>query len=102
MLPGSRWWRRISPLTQTPIHAVWLVYGLSAICGLLAYSPTAFNSLAGYIACSKLTNRDTDEYPEHLLLACMDLTLPQSSCASRWDATDLCRGRFTWANGQHQ
>ncbi|EMD39635.1 hypothetical protein CERSUDRAFT_46371 [Gelatoporia subvermispora B] len=46
-LPGSRWWKRINPYTQTPVNAVWLVIVLAAICGLLGFSATAFNSLAG-------------------------------------------------------
>ncbi|GBE85085.1 Uncharacterized amino-acid permease [Sparassis crispa] len=46
-LPGSRWWKRVSPRTQTPVNAVWLVMVLAALCGLLGFSTTAFNSLAG-------------------------------------------------------
>ncbi|OCH90425.1 amino acid transporter [Obba rivulosa] len=46
-LPGSRWWKRVNRYTQTPVNAVWLVIGLAAICGLLGFSATAFNSLAG-------------------------------------------------------
>ncbi|PCH40437.1 APC amino acid permease [Wolfiporia cocos MD-104 SS10] len=45
-LPGSRWWRKVSRRTQTPVNAVWLVMGLSAICGLLGFSATALTSLA--------------------------------------------------------
>ncbi|EJF60961.1 amino acid transporter [Dichomitus squalens LYAD-421 SS1] len=46
-LPGSRWWKRMNPHTQTPVNAVWLVVVLSAFCGLLGFSATAFSSLAG-------------------------------------------------------
>ncbi|TBU21825.1 amino acid transporter [Dichomitus squalens] len=46
-LPGSRWWKRMNPRTQTPVNAVWLVVVLSAFCGLLGFSATAFSSLAG-------------------------------------------------------
>ena len=46
-LPGSRWWRRMDARTRTPVNAVWLVMGLSALCGLLGFSATAFSSLAG-------------------------------------------------------
>ncbi|CCM05746.1 uncharacterized protein FIBRA_07978 [Fibroporia radiculosa] len=45
-LPGSRWWKRINPRTQTPVNAVWLVMFLAGICGLLGFSSTALNSLA--------------------------------------------------------
>ncbi|KAH7885382.1 amino acid transporter [Phlebopus sp. FC_14] len=45
-LPGSRWWKRINPYTQTPVNAVWFVLLLSAICGTLSFSTAAFNSLA--------------------------------------------------------
>ncbi|KAI0718175.1 amino acid transporter [Cerioporus squamosus] len=46
-LPGSLWWKQINPYTQTPVNAVWLVMILSALCGLLGFSATAFSSLAG-------------------------------------------------------
>ncbi|KAI0351389.1 amino acid transporter [Trametes cingulata] len=46
-LPGSRWWRRVNNYTRTPVNAVWLVIALSALCGLLGFSATAFSSLAG-------------------------------------------------------
>ncbi|KAH9890370.1 amino acid transporter [Cubamyces lactineus] len=46
-LPGSRLWKRVNKYTQTPVNAVWLVIGLSALCGLLGFSATAFSSLAG-------------------------------------------------------
>ncbi|KAI0373776.1 amino acid transporter [Pilatotrama ljubarskyi] len=46
-LPGSRWWKRVNKYTQTPVNAVWLVIALSALCGLLGFSATAFSSLAG-------------------------------------------------------
>ncbi|KAI0629994.1 amino acid transporter [Trametes polyzona] len=46
-LPGSRWWKEINRRTQTPVNAVWLVISLSALCGLLGFSATAFSSLAG-------------------------------------------------------
>ncbi|KAG0703807.1 amino acid transporter [Suillus ampliporus] len=45
-LPGSRWWKRINHTTQTPVNAVWFAVTLSAICGTLVFSTTAFNSLA--------------------------------------------------------
>ncbi len=48
-LPGSRWWKQINQHTQTPVNAVWLVMILSAFCGLLGFSATAFTSLAGYV-----------------------------------------------------
>ena len=50
-LPGSRWWRRMDARTRTPVNAVWLVMGLSALCGLLGFSATAFSSLAGCALC---------------------------------------------------
>jgi len=46
-LPGSRWWKRVNPYTQTPVNAVWFVMFLAAICGLLGFSATALTSLAG-------------------------------------------------------
>ena len=46
-LPGSRWWKRVNPYTQTPVNAVWLVMFCSAICGLLGFSNAALTSLAG-------------------------------------------------------
>ncbi|KAI0330851.1 amino acid transporter [Cubamyces sp. BRFM 1775] len=46
-LPGSHLWKRVNKYTQTPVNAVWLVIGLSALCGLLGFSATAFSSLAG-------------------------------------------------------
>lgn len=46
-LPGSRWWKKVNPHTQTPVNAVWLVMFLAAICGLLGFSSTALTSLAG-------------------------------------------------------
>lgn len=46
-LPGSRWWKQINPRTKAPVNAVWLIMGLSAILGLLAFSNTALSSLAG-------------------------------------------------------
>jgi amino acid transporter len=45
-LPGSRWWKRINRHTQTPVNAVWFVILLSAVCGLLSFSITGFDSLA--------------------------------------------------------
>jgi len=45
-LPGSVWWKKIDKRTQTPVNAVWFVLFLSAICGLLSFSATAFSSLA--------------------------------------------------------
>ncbi|KAE9397933.1 amino acid transporter [Gymnopus androsaceus JB14] len=46
-LPGSHWWKQVNPYTQTPVNAVWLVMLVSAICGVLGFSVTALNSLAG-------------------------------------------------------
>ncbi|KAH7890929.1 amino acid/polyamine transporter I [Phlebopus sp. FC_14] len=46
-LPGSRWWKRINPYTQTPVNAVWFVMVGAAICGLLGFSVAALSSLAG-------------------------------------------------------
>ncbi|KAJ3763513.1 amino acid transporter [Lentinula raphanica] len=46
-LPGSRWWKQINPYTQTPVNAVWLVMLVAGICGVLGFSVTALNSLAG-------------------------------------------------------
>ncbi|CDO72177.1 hypothetical protein BN946_scf184970.g29 [Trametes cinnabarina] len=46
-LPWSTWWERLDARTQTPVNAVWLVVALSALCGLLGFSATAFSSLAG-------------------------------------------------------
>ncbi|KAI6112902.1 amino acid/polyamine transporter I [Pisolithus sp. B1] len=46
-LPGSRWWKRINPRTQTPVNAVWLVIMSAALCGLLGFSTAALTSLAG-------------------------------------------------------
>ncbi|KIJ21037.1 amino acid-polyamine-Organocation superfamily protein [Paxillus involutus ATCC 200175] len=46
-LPGSRWWKRINPRTQTPVNAVWFVMFGSALCGLLGFSTAALSSLAG-------------------------------------------------------
>lgn len=46
-LPGSRWWKRMNPYTQTPVNAVWIVIVGAAICGLLGFSSAALSSLAG-------------------------------------------------------
>ncbi|KAF9233865.1 amino acid/polyamine transporter I [Melanogaster broomeanus] len=46
-LPGSRWWKRINPRTQTPVNAVWFVMVGAALCGLLGFSVAALSSLAG-------------------------------------------------------
>ncbi|GJE88068.1 amino acid transporter [Phanerochaete sordida] len=46
-LPGSRWWKQMNRYTQTPVNAVWLVVVMAGICGLLGFSATALNSLAG-------------------------------------------------------
>ena len=64
-LPGSRWWKRINPYTQTPVNAVWLVIALSALCGLLGFSATAFSSLAGYVGlvCCKSYERPSSSEP---------------------------------------
>lgn len=48
-LPGSRWWKRINPRTQTPVNAIWFAMLLSAICGTLVFSTAAFNSLASCV-----------------------------------------------------
>jgi hypothetical protein len=48
-LPGSRWWKRINPRTQTPVNAVWFVMFGSALCGLLGFSTAALSSLAGSV-----------------------------------------------------
>jgi len=45
-LPGSRYWKRMNRYTQTPVNAVWFVIGVSSICGVLGFSPTALTSLA--------------------------------------------------------
>lgn len=45
-LPGSRYLKRVNHSTQTPVNAVWFVAVISAICGVLGFSATAFNSLA--------------------------------------------------------
>lgn len=50
-LPGSRWWKKMNPYTQTPVNAAWLVMVLSGICGVLGFSETALTSLAGYVLC---------------------------------------------------
>jgi len=46
-LPGSRWWKKMNPHTQTPVNAVWFVMFFAAICGLLGFSAAALSSLAG-------------------------------------------------------
>ncbi|THV08672.1 amino acid transporter [Dendrothele bispora CBS 962.96] len=46
-LPGSRWWKKINPYTQTPVNAVWLVMVLAGISGVLGFSEAALTSLAG-------------------------------------------------------
>ncbi|KAL0954076.1 hypothetical protein HGRIS_005225 [Hohenbuehelia grisea] len=46
-LPGSQWWKQINSYTQTPVNAVWLVMGLSAILGIFGFSEAALASLAG-------------------------------------------------------
>ncbi|KAF8069210.1 APC amino acid permease [Lyophyllum atratum] len=46
-LPGSRWWKKINPRTQTPVNAVWLVMAVSGICGFVGFSATVLSSLAG-------------------------------------------------------
>jgi amino acid permease (GABA permease) len=46
-LPGSRWWKRLNPHTQTPVNAVWLVMVLAGICGVVGFSAAALTSLGG-------------------------------------------------------
>jgi len=46
-LPGSRFWKKINPHTQTPVNAVWLVVSVAAICGVVGFSGAALTSLAG-------------------------------------------------------
>ncbi|KAG9224254.1 hypothetical protein CCMSSC00406_0004753 [Pleurotus cornucopiae] len=46
-LPGSRLWKKINVYTQTPVNAVWFVIVVSAVCGVLGFSETALESLAG-------------------------------------------------------
>ncbi|THH31098.1 hypothetical protein EUX98_g3095 [Antrodiella citrinella] len=46
-LPGSRWWKKMNPYTQTPVNAAWLVMVLSGVCGVLGFSEAALSSLAG-------------------------------------------------------
>ena len=46
-LPGSRFWKKMNKHTQTPVNAVWLVMVASGVCGVLGFSETALNSLAG-------------------------------------------------------
>jgi len=47
-LPGSKWWKKIHPHTQTPVYAVWLVLCLSTVIAVLVWSKAALSSLAGY------------------------------------------------------
>lgn len=58
-LPGSRFWRKINPYTQTPVNAVWLVMVVSGIAGVLGFSLAAFTSLAGCVVDS------CDLHPRH-------------------------------------
>ncbi|KAF8196851.1 amino acid transporter [Mycena galopus ATCC 62051] len=46
-LPGSRWWKKITPHTAVPVNAVWFVIFWAGILGLLGFSVTALTSLAG-------------------------------------------------------
>ncbi|KAF9075393.1 amino acid transporter [Rhodocollybia butyracea] len=46
-LPGSRYWKQINSHTQTPVNAVWLVMIVSGMYGVVGFSETALNSLAG-------------------------------------------------------
>jgi len=46
-LPGSRWWKKMNPWTQTPVNAVWFVMICSGVLGCLGFSQAAFSSLAG-------------------------------------------------------
>lgn len=42
-LPGSAWWRRVSPRTATPVAAVWLSVGVALVLTLpVLYSPSAY------------------------------------------------------------
>ncbi|MGF1425530.1 amino acid permease [Kitasatospora sp. LaBMicrA B282] len=42
-LPGSAWWRKVSPKTATPVAAVWLSVGVALVLTLpVLYSPTAY------------------------------------------------------------
>lgn len=56
-LPGSRYLKRVNHSTQTPVNAVWFVVVISAICGVLGFSATAFNSLA------RLASKDSVFWP---------------------------------------
>ncbi|TFK83309.1 amino acid transporter [Polyporus arcularius HHB13444] len=46
-LPGSEWWKKVHPYTNTPVNAVWLVMALCAVLAVLGFSTSALNSLAG-------------------------------------------------------
>jgi amino acid transporter len=46
-LPGSRWWKKMNPYTQTPVNAVWVAILGASICGLLGFSSAALSSMAG-------------------------------------------------------
>ncbi len=48
-LPGSEWWKKVHPYTNTPVNAVWLVMALCAVLAVLGFSTSALNSLAGYV-----------------------------------------------------
>ncbi|MCX4751164.1 amino acid permease [Kitasatospora sp. NBC_01287] len=42
-LPGSAWWRKVSPRTATPVAAVWLSVGVALVLTLpVLYSPSAY------------------------------------------------------------
>lgn len=38
MFPGSRWWKKVAPITQTPINAVWVNFFIGQLCLLLMFA----------------------------------------------------------------
>ena len=46
VLPGSRWWKRVSRRTYTPVNAIWFVLAVGALLGLLMFaSPVAIGAI---------------------------------------------------------
>ncbi|KAN0126751.1 Amino acid/polyamine transporter I [Russula decolorans] len=81
-LPGSRWWKKVNPYTQTPVNAVWLVMFCAAICGLLGFSSAALISLAGASVIGLYTSYATPIFLR--ITSGRDTFVPGSFTLGRW------------------
>ncbi|CAK7898200.1 GABA-specific permease [[Candida] anglica] len=79
LFPGSRWWKKVSPLTQTPINAVWINFLLGQLLLLLMFAGDvaigaifSVGGIAGFVSFTMPTifkiffNRGFQRGPWHL------------------------------------